>query len=232
MEDNKNKTDVLIDNNLNNPSNNNFVNSITQNNISDDNYSNINNTNNSDVNTLNNSKNLISEKQENNQKEDIDKNVNLNQKNEENNNQNNTSITDNNIAILNQLSESRIKLEKSIKKSDSMTFLILSIIFLVISTITFCFYTAFICGTIEGIILTNAGNTDFGTGLQKAFGLVFAIIAGVATIIFSIVNLICSIISLKLAEGKVKTTNKIFIIIASVFIFLTIVSFVIVRFLV
>lgn len=101
--------------------------------------------------------------------------------------------------------------------------LVVSIVFSVLSTLAVCFYASFIFAVIEGKLASLDG-ADLGDGLQMAFGLVFAIIAGAASALLSVIGLSTSIVSLKLADGKVKSAGKVFLILNAVILSLVVIG--------
>ena len=118
-----------------------------------------------------------------------------------------------------------LKVKENRRARAGKATLVVSVIFSLLSCILLYFYAVFVFEFIEGKLASTDGG-DLNSGLQVLFGLVFAIIFGVATAVSSVVGGTSSFATMKLDNGRVRLTGKILFIINIVIIALTVVSFI------
>ena len=118
-----------------------------------------------------------------------------------------------------------LKVKENRRARAGKATLVVSVIFSLLSCILLYFYAVFVFEFIEGKLASTDGG-DLNSGLQVLFGLVFAIIFGVATAVSSVVGGTSSFATMKLDNGRVRLTGKILFIINIIILALTVVSFI------
>ncbi len=96
-----------------------------------------------------------------------------------------------------------------------------------LSTAAFVFYVYFLIMTVMGII-ADSQNSDLGTGLQKALGMIFSLMSGSVVLLFSFISIIISKITLKKYDvNSVSNSIRVFLILSIVYILVFAVSFIV-----